>query len=149
MADKFRDCEQKYDERQTAVRGRAFKYAYGTLLVALFVYFLSDMLWTWCVPPVGCISAIVVSLVPFAWISIRNEAYWWADSGRRAQYVVFVIMGVMNLFLAFDSWRRGDLTENGVLQVAGANLMLGVFFAYVFILSLVQRAHVRREGGDE
>lgn len=48
MSDKFK--EAKYDERQTAVRGRAFKYAYGTLLVALLFYAASDDIWNWCVP---------------------------------------------------------------------------------------------------
>lgn len=147
MSDKF--SEAKYDERQTAVRGRAFKYAYGTLLVALFFYFLSDMLWPWCVPAVGCISAIAVSLVPLAWVSIRNEAFWWAESGRKAQYVVFALVGVMNLLLAFDSWRCGDLIVEGVLQTGGANLILGVLFVYVFAVAMVQRARVRREGEDE
>lgn len=145
--DKF--SEAKYDERQTAVRGRAFKYAYGTLLAALFVYFLSDMLWTWCVPAVGCISAIAASLAPFTWVSIRNEAYWWADSGRKAQYVVFALVGVMNLLLAFDSWRCGDLIVDGVLQTGGANLILGVLFVYVFAVAMVQRARLRREGDGE
>lgn len=145
--DKF--SEDKYDERQTAVRGRAFKLAYGTLLVALFAYFLSDMIRPWCVPAVGCISAAAVSLVPFTWVSIRNEAYWWADTNRKGQYIVFIFMGLFNLFLAADSLREGELIEDGVLQVAGANLVLGVLFVYVFVLSLVQRARVRREDDDE
>lgn len=71
MADKFR--EAKYDERQTAVRGRAFKYAYGTLLVALLLYVITDGIWDWCVPLTGCAAAIAVSLVPYVWVSIMNE----------------------------------------------------------------------------
>ena len=78
MSDKFK--EAKYDERQTAVRGRAFKYAYGTLLVALLFYAASDDIWNWCVPLTGCAVAIAVSLVPYAWVSIMNEAYWWANT---------------------------------------------------------------------
>ena len=149
MSEVSRFSEEKYDERQTAVRGRAFKFAYGTLIVALFVYFLSDMIRPWCLPTVGCLSAVAASLVPFTWVSIRNEAYWWADTGRKAQYVVFIVMGVINLLLAFDSWRRGDLIEDGVLQVAGANLVLGVLFIYVFVIALAQRARLKRECDDE
>lgn len=145
--DKF--SEEKYDERQTAVRGRAFKFAYGTLLVALFFYIVTDGLWNWCVPLTGCACAIAVSLVPFTWVSIRNEAYWWADTNRKGQYIVFIFMGLFNLFLAADSLREGELIEDGVLQVAGANLVLGVLFVYVSILSLMQRARVRREDDDE
>lgn len=147
MSDKFK--EAKYDERQTAVRGRAFKYAYGTLLVALLFYAASDDIWNWCVPLTGCAAAIAVSLVPYAWVSIMNEAYWWANTKRVGQYVTFALLGLMNLGLALSSWLRGDLIVDGVLQVAGANMVLGVLFVYVSILSLVQRARMRREGNDE
>lgn len=147
MSDKFK--EAKYDERQTAVRGRAFKYAYGTLLVALLFYAASDDIWNWCVPLTGCAAAIAVSLVPYVWVSIMNEAYWWANTKRIGQYVTFALLGLMNLGLALSSWLRGDLIVDGVLQVAGANMVLGVLFVYVSILSLVQRARMRREGNDE
>ena len=147
MSDKFK--EAKYDERQTAVRGRAFKYAYGTLLVALLFYAASDDIWNWCVPLTGCAAAIAMSLVPYVWVSITNEAYWWANTKRIGQYVTFALLGLMNLGLALSSWLRGDLIVDGVLQVAGANMVLGVLFVYVSILSLVQRARMRREGNDE
>ena len=58
MSDKFK--EAKYDERQTAVRGRAFKYAYGTLLAALLLYVVTDGIWDWCVPLTGCAAAIAM-----------------------------------------------------------------------------------------
>ena len=48
MSDKFRYKESGYDERQTAVRGRAFKWAYITLLVSLGIYCVTDGIWNWC-----------------------------------------------------------------------------------------------------
>ena len=147
MADKFR--EGKYDERQTAVRGRAFKYAYGTLLVALLLYVVTDGLWNWCVPVTGCFAAIAVSLVPFMWICVMNEAYWWANAGRLGQYVTTALLGLMNLGLAFSSWAEGDLIVDGVLQIAGANLILGLLFIFIFAVAVIQRARLRREGDSE
>ena len=147
MSDKFR--EAKYDERQTAVRGRAFKYAYGTLLVALVLYAVSDGLWHWCEPFVGCAAAIAVSLVPHVWISIRNEAYWWANTSRTGQYATFALLGLLNLGLALSSWLEGDLIVDGVMQIGGANLMLGGVFIYVFAVAMIQRAIQRRAGEDE
>ena len=149
MADKFRNCEQKYDERQTVVRGRAFKYAYGTLLVALLLYAVTEGLWSWCEPVTGCVAAIAVSLIPYVWISIMNEAYWWANTSRLGQYVVFVLLGIMNLGLAVSSWLEGDMVVDGVLQIGGANLMLGIVFIYVFAVAVIQRARLRREGDSE
>lgn len=147
MSDKFK--EAKYDERQTAVRGRAFKYAYGTLLVALLFYAASDDIWNWCVPLTGCAAAIAVSLVPYAWVSIMNEAYWWANTKRVGQYVTFALLGLMNLGLALSSWLRGDLIVDGVLQIGGANLVLGSVFIYVFVIAMIQRARLRRDGDED
>ena len=147
MSDKFK--EAKYDERQTAVRGRAFKYAYGTLLVALLFYAASDDIWNWCVPLTGCAAAIAVSLVPYVWVSIMNEAYWWANTKRIGQYVTFALLGLMNLGLALSSWLRGDLTVDGVLQIGGANLVLGSVFIYIFVIAMIQRARLRRDGDED
>ena len=147
MSDKFK--EAKYDERQTAVRGRAFKYAYGTLLVALLFYAASDDIWNWCVPLTGCAAAIAVSLVPYVWVSIMNEAYWWANTKRIGQYVTFALLGLMNLGLALSSWLRGDLIVDGVLQIGGANLVLGSVFIYVFVIAMIQRARLRLDGDED
>ena len=147
MSDKYK--EAKYDERQTAVRGRAFKYAYGTLLVALLFYAASDDIWNWCVPLTGCAAAIAVSLVPYVWVSIMNEAYWWANTKRIGQYVTFALLGLMNLGLALSSWLRGDLIVDGVLQIGGANLVLGSVFIYVFVIAMIQRARLRRDGDED
>ena len=136
MADKFRTSEQKYDERQTAVRGRAFKWGYATLLVALLIYSVTDGIWDWCVPFAGCAIAITVSLVPFAWICIFGEAYWWTDGSR------------LNLGLAAADAAEGRLVEDGVLQIGGANLALGCVFIFVFIVSFIQGRRAKR-GGDE
>ena len=147
MSDKFK--EAKYDERQSAVRGRAFKYAYGTLLVALLFYAASDDIWNWCVPLTGCAAAIAVSLVPYVWVSIMNEAYWWANTKRIGQYVTFALLGLMNLGLALSSWLRGDLIVDGVLQIGGANLVLGSVFIYIFVIAMIQRARLRRDGDED
>ena len=147
MSDKFK--EAKYDERQTAVRGRAFKYAYGTLLVALLFYAASDDIWNWCVPLTGCAAAIAVSLVPYVWVSIMNEAYWWANTKRIGQYVTFALLGLMNLGLALSSWLRGDLIVDGVLQIGGANLVLSSVFIYIFVIAMIQRARLRRDGDED
>ncbi len=147
MSDKFK--EAKYDERQTAVRGRACKYAYGTLLVALLFYAASDDIWNWCVPLTGCAAAIAVSLVPYVWVSIMNEAYWWANTKRIGQYVTFALLGLMNLGLALSSWLRGDLIVDGVLQIGGANLVLGSVFIYIFVIAMIQRARLRRDGDED
>ena len=119
MNNKF--SEARYDERQTAVRGRAFKWAYGTLLTALVICSVTDGIWNWCVPFTCCAIAIAASLYPFLWICIFGEAYWWADVSRSGQYVTVALLVLMNLGLALPDApgvsRLGGtgviVTENG------------------------------------
>ena len=147
MNNKF--SEARYDERQTAVRGRAFKWAYGTLLAALLLYAVTDGLWDWCVPFAGCALAISVSLVPFLFICIFGEAYWWADVSRTGQFVSIALLGLLNLGIAVVAAANGELVAGGELQVGGANLSLGLVFILVFVAAAIQRARLRREGEDE
>lgn len=147
MNNKF--SEARYDERQTAVRGRAFKYAYGTLLVALLLYAVTDGLWNWCMPLTGCAIAITASLCPFLWVCVFGEAYWWADASRTGQYVTMALLGLMNLGLALSAAARGDLVVDGELQMGGANLALGSAFIYLFVIAMVQRRRLSRDGEDE
>lgn len=62
---------------------------------------------------------------------------------------MFVLLGIMNLGLAVSSWLEGDMVVDGVLQIGGANLMLGIVFIYVFAVAVIQRARLRREGDSE
>ena len=149
MDGKFRNGEIKYDERQTAVRGRAFKWAYATLLVALALYAVTDGLWDWCVPVAGCTMAISASLVPFLLICIFGEAYWWTDTGRKGQYVTSALLGLSNLAVAGAAAANGELVEDGRLQIGAANLSLGAVFILVLIATLIQRARLKRGGEDE
>ena len=60
-----------------------------------------------------------------------------------------VLLGIMNLGLAVSSWLEGDMVVDGMLQIGGANLMLGIVFIYVFAVALIQRARQKRSGEDE
>ena len=144
-----RFSEARYDERQTAVRGRAFKWAYWTLLVALIICSVTDGIWDWCVPFTGCAIAIAASLYPFLWVCVFGEAYWWTNVSRTGQYVTIALLGLMNLGLALSAAARGDLIVAGELQMGGANLALGSAFIYLFVIAMVQRRRLSRDGEDE
>ena len=108
-----RFSEARYDERQTAVRGRAFKWAYGTLLVTLVICSVTDGIWNWCVPFTGCAIAIAASLYPFLWVCVFGEAYWWTDVSRTGQYVTMALLGLMNLGLGLADAARGRARRGG------------------------------------
>ena len=103
--------EARYDERQTAVRGRAFKWGYVTLLAGLIVYCITDGIWSWCVPLTGCAAAMSFSLIVVCCICIDGDAYWWMDAGRAGQYVVCAVIGLANLGLALLAGLEGDLLD--------------------------------------
>lgn len=70
-----------YDERQILARGRAFMWGFFSLIICLMVYGLTDMLIEpWCDTLTGCIICCCVSLIVFAVICIRQDAF--AGIGR-------------------------------------------------------------------
>ena len=141
--------EVRYDERQTAVRGRAFKWGYVTLLAGLIVYCITDGIWSWCVPLTGCAAAMSFSLIVVCCICIDGDAYWWMDAGRAGQYVVCAVIGLANLGLALLAGLEGDLFVDGKLQEPGANLALGCVFVSVFVAAAVKRLQDREAGEQE
>lgn len=141
--------KSKYDERQIAVQGKAFKWGYFTLMAALMVYGVSAAVWDWVLPVVGCMLCICLSMAVYGCICIFGDAYWWADSSRTGQYATFGILGAMNIGLGIFAISDGYMVEDGVLQEAGANLALGAVFIIVFAAAFVRRRQVRREDDGE
>ena len=149
MSDKFRYKESGYDERQTAVRGRAFKWAYITLLVSLGIYCVTDGIWNWCVPFTGCASAISISVIVMACICIDGDAYWLTNKNLVGQYVSFALIGILNLGIAIAAAIDGTLVSEGRVQLAGANLALSCAFVSLFIAALAHHAQLQQESDDD
>lgn len=139
----------EYDERQKAIQGTGYKFAYFTLLI--------------CVVLGGIVETALgigwIGLFPFSilcmWISISvfvtycviKDAYFTLQTKRTALMIAFLLIGLINIAcVIFD----GDpVFADGKFGTIFANLCTGVCTLYLTGVMLVKALAERRQDGEE
>lgn len=135
-----------YDERQILARGRAFMWGFFSLMICLMVYGLTDMLIEpWCDTLTGCIICICVSLIVFAVICIRQDAFAGIGQKRKRNLTVLLVLTAANLLFGVSHIIDGDLLRNGVLSFRSVSLIVG---ATTGLVLLVYWFHGLRDRGE-
>lgn len=135
-----------YDERQILARGRAFMWGFFSLIICLMVYGLTDMLIEpWCDTLTGCIICCCVSLIVFAVICIRQDAFAGIGRNRKRNLTVLLVLTAANLLFGVSHIIDGDLLRDGVLSFRSANLIVGITTGIVLVVYFV---HGRCDRGE-
>ena len=135
-----------YDERQILARGRAFMWGFFSLMICLMVYGLTDMLIEpWCDTLTGCIICICVSLIVFAVICIRQDAFAGIGQKRKRNLTVLLVLTAANLLFGVSHIIDGDLLRDGVLSFRSVSLIVGATTGMVL---LVYWFHGLRDRGE-
>lgn len=136
----------EYDERQVLARGRAFMWGFFSLMISLMVYGLADMIVEpWCDTLTGCIICICVSLLVFASICIRQDAFAGIGRNRKRNQTVLLVLTLVNLMFGMMRVIDGELLEDGVLCFRSVSLIVGVTTG---IILAVYWLHGVRERGE-
>lgn len=141
-----------YDERQRAVQGRAYKYAFFTLMGMLMLGGLADVIFE--IEMVNLFEFGMLCLWPalcvFATYCIVKDAYI-SLSARRATFIAFFsAIGLVNLAIGIISGvtGRGFMTD-GRLDIEIINLCTGVACAYLSVLMCIKALSDRCRGSME
>lgn len=135
-----------YDERQILARGRAFMWGFFSLMICLMVYGLTDMLIErWCDTLTGCIICICVSLIVFAVICIRQDAFAGIGQKRKRNLTVLLVLTAANLLFGVSHIFDGDLLRDGLLSFRSVSLIVG---ATTGLVLLVYWFHGLRDRGE-
>lgn len=127
-----------YDERQVLARGRAFMWGFFSLMICLMVYGLADMLIEpWCDTLTGCIICICVSLLVFAVICIRKDAFAGIGQKRKRNLTVLLVLTLANLLFGVSHIIDGDLLRDGVLSFHSVSLIVGITTGIVLVVYYV------------
>ena len=139
-----------FDERQERARGVAFKYAFFTLLVSVFLYGVSEMaVGRWCDAMAGGCLCIAVSITVFAVICILKDAYLGLKERPRQIMTLFALIALVNLGLGAVQASRAGLLEDGVLSFRVVNPVMGVMMLVVLAVYIVNFLLRDREMGKE
>lgn len=140
----------KYDERQMAVRGRGYMFAFYIiiLVMALMPVLITDEMKTFLGDLVYFIP-LCVGLPVHVMYCVWNNAYVELNLNVKAWIRVMLVIGLFNLLLGGYRLVEGTLVEDGVLQANVINLYLGILVMVIIIELLIKNAIDRKEAEED
>ena len=100
----------KYDERQKAIQGVAYKYGFFALLItSMFACILNDFLedYIWADFVMFEMSAIMISLLVFVGYAIFKDAYLGIIQRAKSFIILFGIIGICNIAIFVTNYLNG------------------------------------------
>lgn len=149
-ANKDGKVRTEYDERQKALRGKAYKYAFYAEIFAQLVIMMIFMAGV--EVPVEdyalVFSAILFGCIVLATYCIWNDVYWGLNNNHRRYLIVFAIATVLNILPLIGNVRGGTLMENGKIGLPLLNILVLIMMAVICVELLVKRA-MDKDTGEE
>lgn len=142
--------ECKYDERQEAARGRAFKMGFFALMGYEIVVGVGTLVMEteWFVDSFAhCIVGIGFATTVFACKCIMEDAYYALNRNRKATLIVLAAIGVMNGLLSIRILcnERDRLIVDGKVTYTVGNLVVTVMFLALAVATLIKSRQENRE----
>ncbi|MBR6004413.1 MAG: hypothetical protein IK068_06810 [Lachnospiraceae bacterium] len=137
-----------YDERQIAMQGKAYKYAFYSMLIYYGLWMLFEA-FSVTIPVSKTLLiflGIVVGLITMLTISVMKDAYFKLNENKTQFVIFFVFMAVFNLAIGVMHIVRGDFIEEGVVTATGSiNLLCGILMVYLLLVIFIKKVKDKRE----
>lgn len=141
-------AKTEYDERQKEIRGKAYMYAFYTVVALECVMMIVDI--------GGVIYPFESYLLHFAAIlagctvlccySIWHDVYWGLNNDPRRYSVIFIATALLNLIPIIGAVKSGTLMVNGKFTLPFMNIMVMIMLAIIGVVFFVKNmADSRRE----
>ena len=142
----------EYDERQKAVQGCGYKYAYFTLMIAVAAGGVFDawlgVKWIELFP--FAMLCLWLSLCVFVTYCIAKDAYVSFQAKRKVLILIFALSALMNLGIALMEILHGDgIITGGCLNLTSANLFTGAASLQIAIALCIRAVYDRVQREDE
>lgn len=140
-------CE--YDERQSVIRGKGYKYGFFAFMICNFLHGMSYAAKISLPLDTGAFSvlSIIIAMAVQITYCIWNDAYFSMNENKGRVLSVFALIGIVNLSIGIFGLHEGGAIENGVLNFRCANLFCGVLFLFIFCVLFLKRFWA--SGADE
>lgn len=139
--------KDKYDERQIAAQGQAYKWAFFSMCVYYLLYVCicgaADLVW--CDPFLGAFLGVILGVTVFAVICVMRDAYVAPDQSKTSVLVPINVICVSQGLIGVTHLIQGTVIENGVLSVDSLQLFGLLMGMIVDAAFLVKRRMERRE----
>ena len=140
--------KNKFDERQVAARGVAFKWGFFTmmiyeaaysLLLAAGIRFADEF--------TGPILGIFAGVAVFGSVAAAKDAYTALDENPRSRWL-WPVVGALWLFVGIMKVLGGEAVRDGALTLDSMQLFLGAAFLIIGLVDLIHRRRSRGSDGD-
>ncbi|MCR5624584.1 MAG: hypothetical protein K6G11_05000 [Lachnospiraceae bacterium] len=150
LINKDGNTKTKYDEMQLITRGKAYTYAFWTLIIIeLFL----------CITSTGDykfpfnnyvlhFSAIIIGIVVQVSYCIWHNAYFGLNNSKSRFAIFAILIAVFNFGIALYLHSKGELIVDGVFQDALMNIIVGCMFIVIGIELFVKMIVDKGEMGD-
>ncbi|MCR5824135.1 MAG: hypothetical protein K6G60_06880 [Lachnospiraceae bacterium] len=144
---------KKYDERQIAMQGKAYKYAFITMVIyfGLFavVSTLSSLPTLFTLPfsaDILVMLGVLTGAMVFAVTAIIHDAYFRLDENQGFIIILFVITSLINIAIGVVHIVNGDHAGDGVINMLNSgNLLCGAALLVLPISIMVKKLLDRNE----
>ena len=143
---KDKKVKEKYDERQKAIRGKAFKYGFYTMVFAncacmlLHCFGLAEFMGFY-----AYFASIILGIIVQVTYSIFKDAYVGMNTSLRKYIIYMSFISIVNICAAIHGIVSGEMFEGGVLQDSFMNLLCSILFVVLVIDLLIKRAIDKKE----
>ncbi len=143
----------KYDERQIACQGKAYKYAFFSMIIyyaiITMVAMASDLFTSMRIPfalDFLVLVGVLIGIVVFAIIAIMKDAYFSLNENRTFIIIIFGVTSLINIAIGIVHIVSGDHIEDGVINIANSgNLLSGIAMLAVLVSLLIKKLLEEKE----
>ncbi len=144
---KYGRKKNDYDERQEALRGKAYKAAFFTLIIYMVAngVISKGLGIIWAEAMTEALIGVFLSVTVFVVICIKDDAYL-SMSDKPATYLaLFSIIGFVNIGIStFFFVRNESFLTDGILNEKAVNLSAGIVFIILAIAIAAKMLHDRQ-----
>lgn len=130
----------EYDERQQKIRGKAYQYAFYTLVVCEVVHMAVDM-GKIELPVEGAVihfSNIIIAGLVLAGYCVWHDVYWGLNNDRRRYAISFIALAALNAIPVVGAVKNDSLIVDGRLSTPFINLMVLVMMAVLAVMLIIK-----------
>lgn len=150
IANTDKKIKSEYDERQLRIRGKAYKYAFYTMLLyhlLMMGLYLGDI--TIPVDPyVTEFIGIFLGCTVLGAYCVWNDVYWGLNNDHKRYYIAFGVCLLINLIPIAVPLLRGEFVKIGFGGAPTINLLVIIMMA-ILLIELGIKHLIDKKKGDE
>ncbi|MBQ0058355.1 MAG: hypothetical protein KBS83_00095 [Lachnospiraceae bacterium] len=141
----------KYDERQTAIRGRGYALAFYTTicLIAIYALFLSEVPSFPMMPDIALMIIVFIGVILHVSYCIWNGAYFSLNENKTRVMICFVLVGLLNMVIGINNIIKGSAFTDGKLNIQSLNLICGLLFVAIFLVIFIRKVVPVKDEDEE